>query len=1002
MRLLRRSAAPATHRSAMAWVQRVLHHNARQQWLRLAQRVLGYALLWLALDGAVGSLWPGYQSLAQPGLLLPMALAVAIAGSLILWLRAHPRVAPVGGAVLLTAMWGIQWLVVTLRVDDAANRWWHMALALGTLAGILALLTQRSFLPMRGVNRRPLHLVAILGTGVAVLGATLALELESRNSLAQANRLAAQTAADLRAEIVASLAPFDSLAQRWQMIHHFPDAAYRRHEFWQLLARHPELEQVALVSPGGQITEEVSEPYRFDRVLDQVVASAAYPNWRAQLMKQGVAQLALADQLPVLHSAGATGVIGVALPGDRLAGWVVLARTNLTLVAAQTLLAQDTPCCWRITAGAQSVFVSDTPMQSQALETDTIRLPLQHEAAWTVAYHPPLAAPVAGPAPLAEGILLVGLLFTLFLNASQRLAELASFHAGRMRQAATHDSLTGLRNRRALADWLADATVRANQLQRPLAVAVLQVTGIKAINSTFGHEAGDAALCAVAYRLQTGLPADGIVARVSGEEFVLVMVGDAEADARRRMQQCLTALAAPIELGNGSARLRASAGLRVSLGEVVATEAMTLVRDADLALMQARGDGQGACVMYSADLAERFLARQTLRNDLQQAIDQGAFHWHYQPIVDATTGRVRALEALLRWQHPARGNVSPADFVPLAEDTGQIVAITNWCVQAICRDAAALRAAGIEDVPLVLNLSARDFRRDDIVPRLQAALQAAELPPQAIELEITESVLIDDEAGAVAKLHELRALGIGVALDDFGTGYSSLNYLKALPIGKIKIDRTFVESVTSEPRDAAIVHGILAIAHKLELVVVAEGVETVAQLAYLMRAGCDQLQGFLLERPQPLAQLQATLLRQGGRVPLPYQHRSLDDAPHTLLVLDDDNHVLNALVRLLRQENYRILAASTTEEAFHLLAQEPIQVALVDHRMPGMGGTAFLKRLREIHPQVVRMIFSGYPDVQALSDAVNRGAVYRFVLKPWDDDALRRMIRDAFRHYQGN
>jgi CheY-like chemotaxis protein len=263
-------------------------------------------------------------------------------------------------------------------------------------------------------------------------------------------------------------------------------------------------------------------------------------------------------------------------------------------------------------------------------------------------------------------------------------------------------------------------------------------------------------------------------------------------------------------------------------------------------------------------------------------------------------------------------------------------------------------------------------------------------------LEITESVLLEGSDRVIEKLHTLQDLGITISIDDFGTGYSSLSYLKNLPIDKIKIDRSFVNEIISDRHDAAITRAIISLAHHLNLKVVAEGVETESQYWFLKRNSCDEFQGFLFARPMPFDELALRLQEQGGResLPLAPDRREYE---RTLLILDDEENILRALTRLLRKDGYRILSAKTTWEAFSILAIEDVHVIISDQRMPGMTGTEFFSRIKELYPEKIRLILSGYTDLRSVTEAINRGSVYRFLTKPWDDQELRNEVAQAFR-----
>jgi EAL domain-containing protein (putative c-di-GMP-specific phosphodiesterase class I)/CheY-like chemotaxis protein len=353
----------------------------------------------------------------------------------------------------------------------------------------------------------------------------------------------------------------------------------------------------------------------------------------------------------------------------------------------------------------------------------------------------------------------------------------------------------------------------------------------------------------------------------------------------------------------------------------------------------------------------------------------------------------------LRWQHPLLGFISPAQFVPVAEDTGQIIPLSEWVLATACRDCRRLMDQGVTGTVVAVNISAVHFQRNIFVDTVRRVLEESRLPAELLELEITETVLLDNAERAIATLQALKALGVRLSIDDFGTGFSSLNYLKRLPIDKVKIDRAFVQEVISDHHDAAITQGIISMAHHLRLRVIAEGVETESQFAFLKKSHCDEFQGYYFARPMPFDQLER-FFHEHHKSPAAYlESRSGTPGGQTLLLLDDEENILRALTRVLRRDGYQILTATRAQDAFDLLARHDIQVILSDQRMPEMNGTEFLSRVKDLYPDTVRIVLSGYTDLKSVTDAINQGAIYKFLTKPWDDEQLRTVIAQAFVHH---
>lgn len=476
----------------------------------------------------------------------------------------------------------------------------------------------------------------------------------------------------------------------------------------------------------------------------------------------------------------------------------------------------------------------------------------------------------------ADFVWLAGILFTLFLISGRRLTELARRHAVQLSHNALHDPLTGLPNRRILEQALTEACGQAKRRRQSVSVVFFEVEGIKLVNDSIGHDRGDEVVIEVANRLSKCRLEGSTVAQLNGNEFVLVLVELEPRQVQEHTQHVIDELSRPYHVDGRTLTMAVGAGIVHSDGHL--TDAMELVRRADLAMLEAKKEDKNTWHTYTDDLSTRISERIELRHDLQTALDTDGLELVYQPIIEGLSGRVLGLEALTRWRHDRRGYISPARFISLAEETGQIIPLTRWSLYTACRDGVRLRKTGLPPFPVIVNISPLYFQKPEFIDNVKSVLRDTGLPPEFLELEITESLLLDDAKQSVVKLTQLQNMGIRVSIDDFGTGYSSLSYLKKLPIDKVKIDRSFVTDLVDDPADAAITQAIISMAHHLNLRVVAEGVETVAQLAFLRRRNCDAFQGYLFAKPMPLETLVAQLLKSHGYV-FPSKH-SADRARH--------------------------------------------------------------------------------------------------------------------------
>lgn len=415
---------------------------------------------------------------------------------------------------------------------------------------------------------------------------------------------------------------------------------------------------------------------------------------------------------------------------------------------------------------------------------------------------------------------------------------------------AHYDSLTDLPNRLLLQDRLEQAIIRASASNERVALLLVDLDNFKKINDTLGHYTGDRVLQEAAERLKTLLGEGKTIARLSGDEFVIIIENTTSIKRiASAAQKILSELSVPLQVDDRQFFITGSIG--ISMFPDNSDDVTTLLKSADISMYAAKKRGRNSYQFYSPQMDARAHELLLLDNDLRQALDKEQLLLHYQPQIDLITGKLLGFEALIRWQHPEKGLIPPSDFIPLAEESGQIIPIGNWILQTACQQARNFLDAGFEPFQMCVNISMIQFYAPDFPELVIETLQQTGLDASALELEITESVAMENPQETITRLQQLHELGIRVAIDDFGTGHSSLSYLKHLPISTLKIDRGFVADVLNDPYDLAIIEAILALAASLQLDVVAEGIETTAQQHQLAMLGCRTAQGYLFCRPQP-------------------------------------------------------------------------------------------------------------------------------------------------------
>ena len=443
--------------------------------------------------------------------------------------------------------------------------------------------------------------------------------------------------------------------------------------------------------------------------------------------------------------------------------------------------------------------------------------------------------PISGP----DYVNIYGYDITERKKAEERLDYMAHF-----------DALTGLPNRILLKDRLEQAIAVSRRSGRKAGVLFLDLDNFKNINDSFSHRFGDFLLHAVSERLKDVLRESDTIARIGGDEFIVLLSGiEGSNDAARVARKITESMREPFAVEDRVLNITASIGISLYPDDGDGSD--TLIKNADTAMYRAKEVGRNNYQFFTQEMNDRVFERLSMENNLRRAIEREEFVLHYQPQVDIKTGKIIGTEALIRWQHPDMGLVPPGRFIHIAEDSGLIVPIGEWVLRTACRQNREWQIAGLQAIPVAVNLSAIQFRQPDFLEAVKRAVMDTEIDPRYVELELTERAVMQDVEAAVATMQEMKGMGFLLTIDDFGTGYSSLNYLKRFPIDKLKIDQSFVRDITTDPDDASITLAIISMAHSLGLRVIAEGVETAEQLAFLREHGCDEIQGYYFSKPVP-------------------------------------------------------------------------------------------------------------------------------------------------------
>jgi len=579
-----------------------------------------------------------------------------------------------------------------------------------------------------------------------------------------------------------------------------------------------------------------------------------------------------------------------------------------------------------------------------------------------------------------------GIDITEWQEAEQKIYKLSHF-----------DHVTGLPNRIVLRDRLGQAILRCGSDHALVVLMLVELNGHMQIRDAFGAQAGIALSAAVVERLQVWKhPEAATITQYSDYVFAVLLEDVNQNELDIIVGDLTQILVEPYSIpSQPSVHLFPKLGISIFPNDAQTTE--SLLHYAEIALHRAQLSPHDHHQFYSPSFNQEIARRHVLVSQLRDAIRQNALLLHYQPQVSLKNGRIAGFEALVRWNHPERGLLMPAEFIALAEESDLIFELGEWVLRTACRQCKAWQDMGFRPGIMAVNLSAMQFIEKDLKILLGRIIDESGLDAQFLELELTESISMDDPEKSIGIMVHLRKLGITLSIDDFGTGYSNLSYLKRFPVGRLKIDRSFVRDIVNDPHDLAICRSIIAIAKSLRLEVIAEGVETISQLKMLHTEGCDKIQGYYFSTPLPAEDCTSLLERD---VSLPMESIRQQPYARSLLVIDDEVNILSAIRRTLSRSGYQIFTANHATEAFEILAKHQIGVVLTDQQMPDILGTELLEKVRYMFPDTVRIMLTGHANLQSVTQAINQGAIYKFLVKPWDNDELEATIFEAFEKFE--
>ncbi|AWB32936.1 hypothetical protein DBV39_03500 [Orrella marina] len=944
---------------------RILERSGHS-YLRLILLVTVPATLWIGLFGLVGAIRLGRVDQSHLLMSVNLASLLICSGVMLAIARLVPRF-KVMLALTVILITGFGWVSSCLWSDWQSQRlgFTEFALVLALLSGIMMLVVRPVGGPLAFRPGRSALATALIGTFFSTGAAYVLIERDIIQIQERAQVQVEGLRDDVVTAVTASVGAMERLAARWSTIDQSMPSVFVQQEFESIVSGFDEFKRLTYLDPGLVPRHDMISDPAFEGHLETALALDDFRHYLEHVFESGDVHLTPVGEF---ISDPRVGFIVAAIFAGDVDERLVVATVNMQELAIERLDPGEIGCCYQIVSNGHVIHGVPLDSDKRALAVAYDSASMHHDSSLDFRYWYVDSSTRIEQPYLPEGILLFGLVFTFLANSSQRLTHVVRRRNLQLQHSALHDSLTGLPNRRMLAQALRRTKLQCEKDGSSLSVVFLELDGLRLISDSLGHEAADTLLIEAARRLRTELPETAGLARLDSGDFVVHVAGMTQLEIETLTRRLLAVVQEPLQVESNQLRVTAFAGIARSTGQQV--EPMRLVRQADMAMLKARKSGYSAWRHYSPELGEQVNARLALFNDLQTAMEKGTIQLRYQPIVNGRTGSVECFEVLMRHPHPTLGEISPGVFIPMAEESGQILPLTDWLLARACQDAKRLEAAGYGSIPLAINISPRYFQSANFVERIRTALNTADLTPSRLYLEITESVLLDDAPAAISKLQHLRDMGVDAALDDFGTGYSSLAYLRQLPIRTIKIDRTFVRNVISEPADAAIVRGVIAMAHHLHLKVVAEGIESIGQFSFLQRSGCDLFQGYLFDRPRLLDDILGVSTcemasRELPRVGTPFGVRRTH-RPYAILLAGQPRWSrslaselrsgLEPLAGGFAATRFSVSEASSGVQTLEFLAQFDVDLVIIQDCLTDMGVRSLLIKVADVHPDLMRWV----------------------------------------------